>query len=284
MTDAAFGPTTAQQRSPRQLRNHYEVEKALAARVRAASREERRHLMQPLYEELFRRVPDHPRLARKRTPQSVARAVAMQERFLRPFLRPDATLLEIGPGDCAFAFAAARLVRQVYGVDVDDSLTRDASPPANFKLFVSDGVSVPVPPASVDIAYSNQLMEHLLPEDARAQLGHIYEAIKPGGVYVCLTPNRLDGPHDASRPFADEAECFHLKEYTVRELDGLFRATGFRRVRAYVHSRNVWLPVPLQLIRAAEAALERLPPAPRRALARRWPLRRLINAALVATK
>lgn len=271
-------------RSAQGLRHHYEVEKALAARVRAAPREERAHMMPALYEELFRRVPDHPRLTRKRTREAMERAVALQTQFLSRFLRADATLLEIGPGDGAFAFAAAKRVRQVYGVDVTDALIGDAVAPANFRLFVSDGVSVPVPPASVDIAYSNQLMEHLHPDDARAQLDHIFRAIAPGGVYVCVTPNRLDGPHDASRLFAEEAECFHLKEYTVGELDALFRATGFRRVDAYMRTRGMWLPVPVALIRAAEAALERLPAKLRRALAGRWPLRRLLNSALIATK
>jgi predicted SAM-dependent methyltransferase len=37
---------------------------------------------------------------------------------------------------------------------------------------------------SVDLAYSNQLMEHLHPDDASEQLANVYRALKPGGVTV----------------------------------------------------------------------------------------------------
>jgi SAM-dependent methyltransferase len=279
-----IGTAPGGQRSAERLRHHYEVEKALAARLRAAPREQRLHLLTSLYEELFREVPDHPRLTRKQSPEDSRRAVLKQMRFLRRFLRPDMTVLEIGPGDCALSFALSREVHQVCAVDVDAVLSRNAQPPANFRLFFSDGVSVPLPPASVDLAYSNQLMEHLHPDDAQEQLRNIFAAIAPGGSYVCLTPNRLNGPHDISRDFSEEADGFHLKEYTVMELEALFLATGFRSVTAYAQTRDLWMRVPVPLIKALEARLERLPAKRRRATAGRWPLRRLLNAALVVSR
>jgi SAM-dependent methyltransferase len=274
----------APRRSPERLRHHYEVERKLAARLQAAPRERRLHMLTGLYEELFREVPDHPRLVRKHTPEDSRANVEKQMQFMGRFLRPQTTLLEIGPGDCAFSFAAARRVRQVYAVDVDAVLSHNAQPPSNFRLFISDGVSVPVPAGSVDLAYSNQLMEHLHPDDAREQLANIFAALAPGGAYVCITPNRLDGPHDISRWFSDEASGFHLKEYTVTELERLFRETGFRGVHAYARTKSVWVRVPLALITRIEAALERTPANARKALARRWPLRGLLNCALVAVR
>src|SRR5262245_37662843 len=213
-------------RSLERLRHHYEIERKLAARLQAAPRELRLNMLTGLYEELFREVPDHPRMVCKQTPEESRANVEAQMQFMGRFLRPHATLLEIGPGDCAFSFAAARRVRQVHAVDVDAVLSRNAEAPANFRLFLSDGVSVPVPAGSADVAYSNQLMEHLHPDDAREQLANIFAALVPGGLYVCITPNRLDGPHDISRWFSDEATAFHLKEYTVTELERIFRAAG----------------------------------------------------------
>lgn len=276
--------SSAPPRSLERLRHHYEVEKALAARLRAAPREQRLSMLTGLYEELFRQVPDHSRLTRKHAPEDSRQYVMKQMQFLEPFLRPEMTVLEIGPGDCALSFALARSVRQVYAVDVDAVLSRNDHPPANFQLFLSDGVSVPVPAASVHLAYSNQLMEHLHPDDAREQLRNIFDAIAPGGAYVCVTPNRLNGPHDISRYFSEEAEGFHLKEYTVTELEALFLATGFRRVTAYVRTRGLTLRVPVGFIKGLEALLQRLPAGERRALADRWPLRRLLNPALVASR
>jgi SAM-dependent methyltransferase len=271
------------ERTREQLRHHYEVERRLAARLLAAPRGQRFHMLTGLYEELFREVPDHPRLVTKLTPEMSRSEVMGQMQFLRRFLRKDMTLLEIGPGDCALSFEAAKSVRRVYAVDVDAVLFRNARPPANFRLFLSDGVSVPVPPG-VDLAYSNQLMEHLHPEDARQQLSNIFAALAAGGTYVCITPNRLNGPHDISRAFSDEPRGFHLKEYTMSELHALLIATGFRSVVAYACTKSVWFRVPMGLIRILEAALGRLPARPRRAIADRWPLRRLLNAALVARR
>jgi len=127
-------------------------------------------------------------------------------------------------------------------------------------------------------------MEHLHPDDVREQLRNILAALAPAGVYVCLTPNRLNGPHDISRAFSDEPRGFQLKEYTMTELQALFTATGFRSVVAYARTKGVWLPAPMWLIRSLEATLDRLPARARRALADRWPLRHLLSAALVARR
>jgi SAM-dependent methyltransferase len=272
------------ERSPDRIRVHYEVEKELAARLRAAPREQRLHMLTGLYEELFRRVPDHPRLTLKHSPESSQLHVAQQMRLLGRFLRPQMTVMEIGPGDCALSFELTKHVRHVHAVDVDEVLPGNVGAPHNFRLFLSDGVSVPVPAQSVDLAYSCQLMEHLHPDDARDQLRNIFAALARGGTYVCITPNRLDGPHDVSRYFSDELETFHLREYTMSELEALFRETGFRSVAFYSSLKGRWLRIPGRLMRALETWLERMPASNRRKIARSKPLRRLLNAALVAVR
>ena len=69
-------------------------------------------------------------------------------------------------------------------IDLADTTT-------NFELIISDGISIPVPAGSIDFAYSNQLMEHLHPDDAESQLENVFTALRPGGAYLCITPNRL---------------------------------------------------------------------------------------------
>jgi len=46
---------------------------------------------------------------------------------------------------------------------------------------------VPVPASTVDLAYSNQVMEHLHVEDGLEQVRNIYNALVPGGAFVCVT-------------------------------------------------------------------------------------------------
>ncbi len=52
-----------------QIREHYEIEKELADRLRLSSRAERRQMYGRVYDELFRRVPHHSQLTRKADPQ-----------------------------------------------------------------------------------------------------------------------------------------------------------------------------------------------------------------------
>ena len=52
-------------RTPEQLREHYEIEKELATKLRESSHEERRALYASLYEELYQLVPSHSQLAQQ---------------------------------------------------------------------------------------------------------------------------------------------------------------------------------------------------------------------------
>jgi len=126
--------------------------------------------------------------------------------------------------------------------------------PENFSFALSDGTSIPVPSGSVDVAYSNQLMEHLHPDDALEQLANVHRALKPGSVYYCITPSRISGPHDISVYFDSVARGLHLKEYSYRELTDLFRRAGFRRVAYRVPRLGGAVPRPLLF--ALEALLE----------------------------
>jgi SAM-dependent methyltransferase len=276
-------PRRTESRSPALLRQHYEVEKELADRLRHATREQRRSLYGLVYDELYQRVPQHPQLTRKASPELSRAGLVPQLRLLRRYLHPETVVLEIGPGDCALSFALAEQVRQVYGLDVSETITQRVSLPSNFKLILSDGTSVPLPPESVDVAYSNQLMEHLHPDDALEQLEGIWRALRPGGVYICITPNGLSGPHDISAHFDSVATGFHLKEYTVAELSRLFRKVGFRKVQTLIGRQGVCIPAPVAPVVGGEAILRLLPPGPRRALGRTVG-RAFLGIRLVGTK
>jgi SAM-dependent methyltransferase len=274
--------TATQQRLHRtveQRHEHYQIERAFAQQLRLASKDERKVLYSTLYNELFRRVPHHPQLQRKSGDVDQTR-LDQQLRSLMRFLKPDTTFMEIGAGDCGLAFAVAPLVAKVWAIDVSEEISRRSAPPANFRLIISDGTSIDVPAESVDLAYSNQLMEHLHPDDAADQLRNIYAALRPGGAYLCLTPSRLSGPHDVSRFFDREATCFHLKEYTSGELAAIMREAGFRRVYATITIGRHALPLPILPIKLVESLLSALPYGLRRGIARRLPVRKLLGRVI----
>lgn len=274
----------APRRSPERLRAHYRVERRIADRIRAAQgRDERREIFATMYDELFREVPDHPRLLKGEDAERERESgVAWDLAQLEPYLKPGCTFLEVGAGDCALSRRVAGTAARVYAVDI--SAQSKESLPANVELVISDGSSIPVPEGSVDVAFSDQLMEHLHPDDAREQLRNIHRALKPGGVYVFITPNRLYGPSDISAYFDDEARGFHLREYTLEELHGMLRECGFASVQPWIGARGMFVRCPEAPLRALETALDRLPVRLRRRVANTMALRALLGVRLAATK
>lgn len=260
-------------RSIEEIRSHYEIEKELAKKLLDAPWPERSHLASTYYDELYRRVPEHPQLTKKNSTIAAESAVNTQMKFLKPYLKNCKVFLEVGPGDCALSIQVSNLVEQVYGVDVSSEITKLKVKPINFQLLLSDGRSIPLNKNTVNIAYSNQLMEHLHPDDAIDQLKNIYSVLVEGGKYICITPNNLTGPHDISMHFDDVATGFHLKEYSILELSQLFKGVGFSEVKASIGLLGVYLPVPINFLVAIEKLVSYLPNYLRKHVARTIPFR-----------
>jgi len=271
-------------RSPEQLWEQYQVEKELADRLRLASKEQRRHLYAQMYDELFRRIPHHPQLRKKGDLEIQKSKQKAQVRFLQPFLKPSFVFLEVGVGDCSVSFQIAKQVAKVYAVDVSEEITKHQNKPVNFELILSDGSSIPVPENSVDLTFSNQLMEHLHSEDAKDQLANILKALKKGGKYICITPNRINGPADISRYFDDTATGMHLREYSYKELGRLFTEVGFTNVCGYVRAKGMNLQLPIKLLSIIETLLETMPKSIRHRLADWYPFRMFLGINLIGTK
>jgi len=266
-----------------ELRQHYEIEKSLAQRLRSANADERRGLYSIVYDELYSRVP----WLKSEMFRSREHDVSIQKKLLAPFLKKNLTFLEVGPGDCSVSVAVSKLVKQAVAVDVSEVVKKgwNKSWPKNLKFEISDGVSLPVAHDSVDLAYSHQLMEHLHPDDAVEQLRQIHHALKPGGRYVCVTPNRLYGPSDISGFFDDqEATGLHLKEYTNRELARLFRRVGFKRLHILIGAGGHYFVSPLFPAVILEWLLRLLPHRMSRRVAGWLPIRAVIGIRLIAQK
>jgi SAM-dependent methyltransferase len=198
-----------------ELRAQVEVERELAARLREAS--DRRGLYSAVYDEFDRRVP--------KPPEDGADAqwvLSQQQLLLEPFLVSRPRFLEVGGGN---GLLAAELRRRLPRVIVVDAHARTP------EVIVCDTPPYPLPDGCVDLAFSSHTIEHLVDEDALLHLREMRRLLAPGGRYICVTPNRLWGPHDVSKHFSDVAAGLHLREYTHGELIGLMKKAGFRRCR-----------------------------------------------------
>lgn len=106
------------------------------------------------------------------------------EQEIEARLRPTDTLLDAGCGRAApvpakYLGRAHRLI----GVDLVDF----AGAPQGLELYKGDISRLPLPDASVDLAYSRSVMEHVA--DPLAAFTELRRVIKPGGYYVFLTPS-----------------------------------------------------------------------------------------------
>jgi len=253
------------QRTAEQLKEQYDVESGLATKLKQASRTERKTMYTAVYDEMLKRVPHHPLLTRKTSAEETAKAVKSQMSFLKRFIKDDMVFAEIGPGDCAVTFEMCKRARKAYAIDVSNEIVRQKATPLNFELIISDGTSIPLSAGSVDVVYSNQLMEHIHPDDVKEQLTNILNVLEKGGRYVCITPSRINGPHDISRYFDKRASGFHLKEYTFSELKKIFKAAGFSKVHGYIGAKGRFIRLPLFLLSLSEKMIGLLPVSARRA-------------------
>lgn len=280
MSDAK---TSIPARSAASIRHHYEVERELATRLRDASSDDRRALYTQVYDELFQSVPDHPQLT-KAQHQDRADRVRHKQRLVAPYVSPTTRLLEVGSGDGAFAAAMSERVETVVAMDVSEAIVAAGPPAPKVEMLLTNGTDVPVPPGTIDVAFSDQLMEHLHPDDARAQLVNIGRALRRDGWYVISTPSRWSGPHDISAHFDEVATGLHLHEYTFAELRRLLRSAGFDALHTYAGGRGRYLRVPNAVVAGAEWFVGRLPQRVRRHTARFLPIRAVLGLHVAARR
>ena len=268
-------------RSAREITEHFILERDLAAQLKNASAESRSQLYNQLYDELFAKLPSHPRHRQRHDDDHAEKQVAI----LRRLVPKDAVFLEIGAGDCRVSLMMAQHCRATIALDVAEPIDIQSEPPPNFQFRLTDGILIPLESVAVDFVYSNQLMEHLHPRDAPPQLQEINRVLRPGGCYFCITPTKLTGPHDISRFFHDEPLGFHLKEYTYQEIANLLNDAGFCRIRACIaRGRHYAGSTPVSALILAEFFFGCLPAAVRQRLNKNPWLRALLGLTVLAYK
>jgi SAM-dependent methyltransferase len=120
-------------------------------------------------------------------------------------------------------------------------------------LIVYDGYRLDaIPSNSIDLVFSDQLIEHFHPEDTKVHFELVHRILKPGGKYVFRTPHALTGPHDVSQYFSYEAEGFHLKEWTYTEIKTMLSGAGYSELHAYWNAKGTSLRVPYGLFALCE--------------------------------
>jgi len=177
------------------------------------------------------------------------------ERIL-PFINPGARILDVGCSTGVLVEALGKQGFHAEGVDIAGDLVaagNDRLRAAGIgaegqpRLHCSDFLELYEQIESYDLIHSNDVLEHIHPDECAEFLQKCRRLLKPGGILWLITPNRLTGPGDATalrHRIGTQSRGLHLKEYTLRELVRLLREQGFSRVQSQMWGKGRFRPWP----------------------------------------
>jgi SAM-dependent methyltransferase len=255
-----------------QIQRHLELERALTDQLLRSTPGERRDVFAAAYGRLYRELPWLNVVDDERMSPDAADWAGL----IGP---PPARVYEVGSGSGALARGLAARGYDVEATEI--TVERGTGSDGELRWTETDGVHLAeyATAAPYDAVISNQVIEHLHPDDIADHLRGAHAILRPGGRYVLETPLAYEGPADLSRVFGfDRPVGMHLHEYTHRELLALARAAGFGQVLVPVslpQGLRDRFGVPLhassayaRYVVAVERVLERLPAARRKRVAR----------------
>lgn len=162
------------------------------------------------YDKLFSTATEHGRL--------------YQCRYFQPYCGPDRVVLDLG---CADGLMLRQLpARRHVGVEVNAAAREaceaaSASPSIPFDLHASLDT---VDDASIDVAYSNHVLEHV--QHPYAVLEQLNRVLKPGGVLVLVTPFD-DWRQGSQRRWTQGDINNHLYTWSPMNIGNLVHEAGF---------------------------------------------------------
>lgn len=241
-----------------QLRQHLIVELEVTQELLNSAPEERRATFEQGYERIYRE------LWWFNVADDVADPDQVDITGWIAMIGPPCRVYEVGSGQGTLARALARAGYEVVATDISSERGGQREPEERLTWGETDGVHLDefADRGGFDAVISDQMVEHLHPDDFLPHLSSARLLLKPGGRYAFRTPHGPSGPYDASLPFGFPAPLgTHLREYSFGSRVALLRAAGYTRVLAERPTRRG--PVAsgryANYLTFVEAQLDRLP-------------------------
>lgn len=130
-------------------------------------------------------------------------------------------VLDFGCGSGYGAHHLSSHVAKIVGVDVDQAavdyaVSRYQAPNLSYDcVSPADVEPLPFDDATFDTVISFQVIEHV--GDTDSYLSEIFRVLKPGGVFICTTPDRSTRLLPGQKPW----NMWHLKEYSQEQFHEL---------------------------------------------------------------
>ncbi len=114
------------------------------------------------------------------------------ERFAAPYLRPDARVVEIGPGGGKFSRLLIERCRELVLVDISREMLARANRACGGRareVLVEDGRLAALETAGVDLVFSYDVFIHLESEEVLRYLAEVNRVLRQGGIFSIHTSN-----------------------------------------------------------------------------------------------
>jgi SAM-dependent methyltransferase len=209
---------------------HWTLEKALTKQLFESTPQNRKKIFYDAYNTLYNELPW---LQKTGSINDGLSEQVYNERWL-PILGDvkGKRIYEIGSGNGNLITSLANKGAMCIGTEISENRPNKQFQ-TNLEWHNTDGVNLMEyeQKAYYDLVISDQVVEHLHPDDISIHFKNVKEILKPGGKYIFYTPHYYIGPGDVSRIFGCiEAEGMHLKEYKYTEIYRLLKSASFTKI------------------------------------------------------
>jgi len=213
---------------------HWELEKHLTETLLISTPENRWEVFERCYTSLYSQVPWLNGIQIKESEPDPQ----IKYRYWRDLLgHTPINIFEIGSGKGSLLSYLSTLGHNCTATEISKERgEKFNSSKFNLKWLTTDGVNLTNFTGNLryQVVISNQVIEHLHPDDLLTHFNNVSTILTSGGSYIFTTPNSYFGPSDISKVFNFRSpQGMHLKEYTMRELKKILKSSGFKKCYSF---------------------------------------------------
>ncbi len=217
----------------------FEIEKEFHTKVLSEpSKDKRSQLYRDIYTRVFEIYGFEPKLNLE---QDVAVKVPVINMFRKQLT--GARILDAGCGSGQFLIACSQQLQTDYLLGIDAFVENIVISDKNMEFRQANIAEFDVG-TNFDVVMSDNVLEHMAPADLQTHLTSIKNALRPGGILIVLTPNRLFGPWDVTRiidySYSGKTAALgtHVNEMTHAELVESLKLAGFGEITSLMPRTN----------------------------------------------
>jgi SAM-dependent methyltransferase len=217
--------------SEEMILKHWELEKSLTKQLLASTYQNRWETFERCYHILYSEIDWLNKLTGSNAASSISKEGPIWTRIIGELPK---ALYEVGSGKGHLISYLANCGYNCRGTEITrERGERFVSGHPNLSWGISDGVHLDQFECAnaYDVVVSNQVIEHIHPDDLLEHFKSVRTILRNGGKYIFTTPHEFVGPSDISSVFkCEKLMGMHLKEYSYGELRELLIKAGFNEL------------------------------------------------------